>query len=238
MKKVRTIIFFLLISIIINNHIVFGVPSSSADRIMVDGISANDNVVLTSRNPIFSWDFTFDEGRDQHYVEILIGLTLGDSDIWNFESVLLVHYKIYDGGKTLTPDTPYYWSLRIRDDEGFYSDWVLSSFSTVNAGVILSSSQADLKIDWNNPFNPAQGQITKIRYQLVNWNENVAVRIYTINGELVKTLANHLAQQNALYTVEWDGENAENRIVSSGIYLVNLKAGMSISENRRIAVIK
>lgn len=238
MKKILTIIIFSFICITINNHIVFGIPFSSVDRAEVDGISANNNVVVTGRNPVFSWDFTFDPDKEQGNVEILIGTTQGDSDIWNYEENLRVYYKIYDGQAQLIADQTYHWSLRVRDNQGIYSDWILSMFDTVTSGVTLSQSKADLKIDWNNPFNPHKGQITKIRYKLVNWNENVAIRIYTITGELVKTLANHLAQQNALYTVEWNGENAANRIVASGIYLVNLKAGISFSKNRRIAVIK
>lgn len=235
---IKRLFVFSICTIIINN--IYAVPTSSPARIKVDGISANTQVVVTNRNPVFSWDFTFDANTDQDIVEIQIGTSSGASDVWNFSSTLLVTYKVYDGTTQLVSGTTYYWRIRITDTGSGPSGWVNSTFHTIRSAVSLSSSKADLKIDWNNPFNPYKGQITKIRYQLIdsNENENIIIRVYTVNGELVVTLAEHPAEQKALYTVEWDGRNAEGEIVASGVYLVNLEAGTSIQKTRRVVVIK
>lgn len=231
---------FILAVFLFNSTLLYPAPTSSPARIKVDGISANTQVVVTNRNPVFSWDFTFDTNTDQDIVEIQIGTSSGASDVWDFSSTLLVTYKVYDGTTQLVSGTTYYWQIRITDNGSNSSGWVSSTFHTISSAVSLSSSKADLKIDWNNPFNPYKGQITKIRYQLIdsNENENIIIRVYTVNGELVVTLAEHLAEQKALYTVEWDGRNAEGEIVASGVYLVNLKAGTSIQKTKRVVVIK
>lgn len=239
MKKTYQKIFILAI-FFFNSTLLYPAPTSSPARIKVDGISANTQVVVTNRNPVFSWDFTFDTNTDQDIVEIQIGTSSGASDVWDFSSTLLVTYKVYDGTTQLVSGTTYYWQIWITDNGGISSGWVSSTFHTISSAVSLSSSKADLKIDWNNPFNPYKGQITKIRYQLIdsNENENIIIRVYTVNGELVVTLAEHPAEQKALYTVEWDGRNAEGEIVASGVYLVNLKAGTSIQKTKRVVVIK
>ncbi|MFH1379358.1 MAG: FlgD immunoglobulin-like domain containing protein [bacterium] len=233
MKKI--IVFFIFILSVMK--IYAAPPASSSSRIRVDGISGNTKVVISGRNPVFSWDFDF-AGEDQNSAAIQIGSSVGASDIWSFNEVLLVKYKVYNGSNALQPDTTYFWQISITNGNNETSAPVQSSFHTITSAVSLSALKADLKIEWNNPFNPNKGQITKILYQLIDGNENTTVRIYTITGELVKTLADHIAERNALYTVEWDGKNAEGYVVASGIYLVNLKAGTTITETRRIAVIK
>ncbi|MBD3271266.1 MAG: T9SS type A sorting domain-containing protein [Elusimicrobia bacterium] len=225
-------------TIIVCVSLVYAIPRSSSDRIKVDGISGNDNVILTGRQPVFSWDFTFDTGYDQDTVEIQIGSSAGASDIWDFSDTVLVSRQVYTGTTILTPNTLYYWRIRVTDDLGQVSAWVASTFQTASSPVSLSATEADLKIDWNNPFNPSAGQKTTIRYQLVKRSETAYVRVYTINGELVVTLAEHLAEEGALYSVDWDGRNAEGQIVASGMYLVNLKAGSDVAVTRRVVVVK
>lgn len=234
-KKIILIIFFTGIS----HNVLATPPTSSVSRIYIDGISENSSVVITKRNPVFSWDFSYSPNREQRTVEILISTVLGDSDIWNFEEILMVNYKVYDGAVSLAANTLYHLAVRIRDDEGLCSDWILTTFPTINAGVVLSASRsADLEIDLKNPFNPTKGEVSRIRYQILDSNEYTIIRIYTITGELVKTLVEHIAQQKALYSVDWDGKNAEGNIVASGVDLVNMQAGTAIRETKRIVVIK
>ena len=78
--------------------------------------------------------------------------------------------------------------------------------------------------NYPNPFNPE----TWIPYQLSEAAE-VRVRIYAVNGTLVRTL--HLGHQPAGIYQErsraayWDGKNAVGESVASGVYFYTLTAG-------------
>ncbi|MDE0398447.1 MAG: leucine-rich repeat domain-containing protein [Candidatus Poribacteria bacterium] len=85
----------------------------------------------------------------------------------------------------------------------------------------LAPEETALLPNYPNPFNPE----TWIPYQLAEPAE-VTLRIYAINGELVRTLA--LGHQPAgLYQTRtraayWDGKNALGEPVASGVYFYTL----------------
>ncbi|MCL4280363.1 MAG: T9SS type A sorting domain-containing protein, partial [Ignavibacteriaceae bacterium] len=60
--------------------------------------------------------------------------------------------------------------------------------------------------NYPNPFNPS----TTITYQIPN-TSNVILRIYDINGQLVKELLNE-TQAEGEYHVTWNGKNEKNMI--------------------------
>ena len=94
-----------------------------------------------------------------------------------------------------------------------------------------------LKIEWNNPFNPEASdpadRYTTIHYKVKK--EGVTIRIYSINGELVKTLAEDKTEMED--RIEWYGRNDKGKVVGSGVYLVNLKIGKS-SKTVKVVVLK
>jgi hypothetical protein len=94
-----------------------------------------------------------------------------------------------------------------------------------------------LRIEWNNPFNPEDSdpndRYTRIYYKVTE--EGATIRIYSINGELVKTLVEDRAIPEG--TIEWDGRNDKGEVVGSGVYLVNLKIGKS-SKTVKVVVLK
>ena len=70
-----------------------------------------------------------------------------------------------------------------------------------------------------NPFNPS----TILTYRLPAAGE-VSLRVYNVSGELVRTLvAGELAAGE--HTSLWDGRTNRGQAVSSGVYLVRLRAG-------------
>jgi len=94
-----------------------------------------------------------------------------------------------------------------------------------------------LRIEWNNPFNP-EASDPDDRYTRVYYNvteEGATIRIYSINGELVRTLAENKTEMED--TIVWDGKNDKGRVVGSGVYLVNLKIGKS-SKTIKVVVLK
>ena len=94
-----------------------------------------------------------------------------------------------------------------------------------------------LIIEWNNPFNPEASDFldryTEIYYKVTE--QGATIRIYSINGELVRTLAENKTEMED--TLVWDGKNDKGRVVGSGVYLVNLKIGKS-SKTIKVVVLK
>ncbi len=90
--------------------------------------------------------------------------------------------------------------------------------------IALIPKETALLTNYPNPFNPE----TWIPYQLEK-PADVTLRIYAINGELIRTLA--LGHQPAgMYQTRsraayWDGRNSVGEAVASGIYFFTLSAG-------------
>ncbi len=70
-----------------------------------------------------------------------------------------------------------------------------------------------------NPFNPT----TSIRFEL-RTSESVSLRVYDVQGRLVRTLLDE-ARSAGSYTVVWDGRDNSGRSVGSGPYFVRMHAG-------------
>lgn len=94
-----------------------------------------------------------------------------------------------------------------------------------------------LEIEWNNPFNPEatdpRDRYTTIHYKVKE--EGVTIRVYSINGELVRTWAED--ETEGKDTIDWDGRNDSGKVVGSGVYLVNLRVGES-SKTVKVIVLK
>ena len=111
--------------------------------------------------------------------------------------------------------------------------------ATVGAapGIHLSAvevpEETNLLPNYPNPFNPE----TWIPYQLSN-PADVTVRIYSINGSLVRHLP--LGYQGAgMYrgrsrAAYWDGKNAVGEPVASGIYFYTLSAGDFVATRKML----
>lgn len=86
-----------------------------------------------------------------------------------------------------------------------------------------------------NLFDPTKGESTTIAYNL-SQDASVKISIYTLSGELVKTLVDESRSAGDSAT-SWDGRNLSGVVVASGIYLVNLSAG-GFSVTKKIAILK
>ena len=115
-------------------------------------------------------------------------------------------------------------------EEASVEDSVGRQVSSPGDGIVL-------KIKWNNPFNPeasdSDDRYTEIYYEVKE--EGATIRIYSINGELVKTWAED--ETKGKDTIRWYGKNDKGRVVGSGVYLVNLKIGKS-SKTVKVVVLK
>ncbi|NIO02183.1 MAG: T9SS type A sorting domain-containing protein [Candidatus Latescibacteria bacterium] len=72
--------------------------------------------------------------------------------------------------------------------------------------------------NYPNPFNPR----TTIKYSIKE-RAHVSVKIYSVTGQLVRTLVNERQKPKAEgYTIQWDGRNFAGDPVSSGVYFCKL----------------
>jgi len=76
----------------------------------------------------------------------------------------------------------------------------------------LAGSAVKLEQNSPNPFNP----MTKIRFA-VSKDSHVALRVYNVRGQLVKTLVNERMGQG-MHEVSWDGKDRTGSHVASGVY--------------------
>ena len=67
--------------------------------------------------------------------------------------------------------------------------------------------------NYPNPFNPN----TTIEYQLPKTG-SVEIKIFSINGQLVKTLES-TRQTTGTHSVVWDGKNNDGQTGASGLYI-------------------
>ncbi|HPY96355.1 MAG TPA: C25 family cysteine peptidase [Candidatus Cloacimonadota bacterium] len=81
---------------------------------------------------------------------------------------------------------------------------------------VVEPIKFNLAQNYPNPFNPT----TNIAFSIPD-QSRVNLAIYNIKGQLVKQLKNEVMSKGH-YTVQWNGQNDNNRTVGSGIYFIRL----------------
>jgi hypothetical protein len=115
-----------------------------------------------------------------------------------------------------------------------FSTWALASATPTgipDTDRIPTPRAFALQQNFPNPFNPE----TTIRYTVPQAGP-VRLVIYNIQGQEVSTLVNGV-QSAGTYQVVWNGRNAQDRPVSSGVYLYRLTAG-DAHETKRMTLVK
>lgn len=88
-----------------------------------------------------------------------------------------------------------------------------------------------------NPFNPLSQQVT-IRYSL-EADSNITIKIYDVQGVLVKTLIDNLPREkNTEHAEIWDGRNEQGDIVSNGVYFYLIETNKGKTAAGKIAVLQ
>jgi len=96
----------------------------------------------------------------------------------------------------------------------------------------LPSVRFSLQANVPNPFNPS----TEIRFTLPK-EQPVTLVIFDLTGKVVRTLLSDATQPAGPNIVVWNGRNSTGGRVSSGQYLVRLKAGPN-EARRKILLLK
>ncbi len=111
------------------------------------------------------------------------------------------------------------WALTDRSDELITS--IGEAFS--NPGTISSHQ---LYQNYPNPFNPA----TSIRFTLPK-EERVQITIYNILGQRIRRLAGETFSAGE-HTILWDGRDDAGLLLSSGVYIYEIRAGEFIERKK------
>ena len=99
----------------------------------------------------------------------------------------------------------------------------------IDASGVLPSA---IRLDGNrpNPFNPT----TSIEYEL-NRPERVVLRVYDVQGRLVRTLVNE-PMVAGRHAAVWDGLNDRGHAAGSGVYFARMEAGGYTATGKMILV--
>jgi len=88
-----------------------------------------------------------------------------------------------------------------------------------------------LEQNYPNPFNPS----TKIRYSIPE-NSQVTVKVFNLIGQIIRTLVDEQQEAN-FYLLTWDGKDDLGTLQSSGVYIIQIKAGENV-QSRKMLFIK
>lgn len=84
---------------------------------------------------------------------------------------------------------------------------------------VLSPTQLGLYQNFPNPFNPS----TNVKFEL-NKSENVSIKVYNILGKEITTLLDEQLSPGS-YTIDWEAEDSNGKLLPSGVYFIKMKAG-------------
>ena len=184
------------------------------------------SIVLNSSNrPVISWDTESETGVNGFYIY------RGDS--LELESATLISELVEATNSSLTHT--YHFIDESLNEDGTYYYWLnvcdLNAHSTYYGPIILcyvheeeditpeTSLVTKLRGAFPNPFNPG----TNICFELAEPGE-VAVRIYNIRGQLVRSFA-PTRYEAGVWSIAWNGKDNGGREVSSGIYHIRMISG-------------
>jgi len=224
---------------------VFGASFRIGAYLLVDGKSNPSNVVVSNRNPIFSWEFT---GGDTSFTIKVSSSANLSTPLWaytgNIDSqntpnlvknlpydifpdasapeynLTRIKYNLDNTGSALVSGITYYFEVTLV--ESAIVKTKTAQFSTISAAVEAIGSGLSVVIDQNNPFNPQIGQTTTIRYSSNDNDRMVKLRIYSASGDLVMDWPEKTILKDTLQAQVWDGKNYDGEIVARGIYIVSL----------------
>ncbi len=134
-----------------------------------------------------------------------------------------------------------YWNYRMITADGsmgihnpFLTIQVLLTSINYAVGIEQQGTEIpkvfELSQNYPNPFNPS----TKIDFSLPRV-ENVTIKIYDMTGREINTLVN-MKMQPGKYSTDWRGVDANNRMVSSGVYFYRLVAGGNVITKKMVLV--
>ena len=99
------------------------------------------------------------------------------------------------------------------------------------SGVDLLPTEFGLQQNYPNPFNPT----TSIRFELPK-AARMQLVVYNLRGQAIRTLVDE-EKEAGYHDIAWDGRNQAGERVSSGLYMLRMKAG-SFSKVIKMSLVK
>ena len=90
---------------------------------------------------------------------------------------------------------------------------------------------------WPNPFKVFTNIKVNVPQGGLGKAENASIAIYNIKGQKVKTIALDPSKAGEQFTY-WDGRDSDNRLCSSGIYLLNLTVNGSNVSSKKVTLVR
>jgi len=147
-----------------------------------------------------------------------------------FESGLAAYWTFDSESGGIIPDLTVNGNDGVMHGNAILIDSEIATSVEENNNTIIPK-QFVLWQNYPNPFNPS----TTIKYNLVK-EEKVGLSIYNLLGQKVVDLVN--AHQSAgIYSIIWDGKDAFDQEVASGIYIYRIKTG-SFVQTKKMAFVQ
>jgi hypothetical protein len=90
---------------------------------------------------------------------------------------------------------------------------------------------------WPNPFKVFTNIKVNVPQGGLGRAENASISIYNIKGQKVKTIALDPSKAGEQFTY-WDGRDGDNRLCSSGIYLMNLMVNGRRVSSKKVTLLR
>ncbi len=195
-----------------------------------------NGTVIGTLNPTLIWEQSMDvDVGDTVRYEVILSEKSDFSDTLIVTQTYETNYKVLDG---LERNKEYFWYVVARDLSGAKAEsetrfsFRTSDVATGMEGKISSSipTSFELMQNYPNPFNPE----TRIRFGLPE-AAHVTIRIFNTLGQKIRTLVDKKFPPG-YYEQIWDGRNARGEKVPSGIYLLQMRAGIFTKTRKMIVV--
>ena len=111
-------------------------------------------------------------------------------------------------------------SIQANPERAFMRIISMDGTAVATQNTLVLPSDYVLEQNYPNPFNPT----TNIRFTLPV-DKAVSVRVYDVQGRLVRTLLDGQFRSKGTHEVTWDGTNQAGAQASSGTYLYTLEYG-------------
>lgn len=199
---------------------------------------AEDNV---AGNP--SFPFGFGAGLRQHHTNAGEDDCLGchdDADPANYtpvgEQVLPPYYANPGTGHDMMPKascnddgSEHFAGATIGLDNDGDLEYDMADAGCDLSAVPVSHASGSLMQNHPNPFNPS----TKIQY-VMDHPGHALLQVFALNGERVKTLVDADHDQATTYTVAWNGQAEDGRVLPSGTYFYRLQSPAGVEMKKMI----
>ena len=113
-----------------------------------------------------------------------------------------------------------------------YVDFLSGESTSIEENKVVQVTPK-LEQNYPNPFNPE----TTIIFSVTQNSDFVTLDIYNIKGQKVKSLLNE-QKQAGVHSIIWNGTDANNKPVSSGIYMYQLKVNGKTITSRKCLLLK